>query len=37
MKKSPIYPRYETGDSCDYDFDPQLDFAKVMFFWNHVN
>ncbi|XP_016468137.1 uncharacterized protein LOC107790697 [Nicotiana tabacum] len=30
MNKFPIYPRYEAGDYCEYEFDPQSDFTDFL-------
>lgn len=30
MNKFPIYPRYEAGDYCGYEFDPQSDFTDFL-------
>ncbi|XP_059302974.1 uncharacterized protein LOC132055264 [Lycium ferocissimum] len=30
MNKFPIYPKYEAGDYCGYEFDPQTDFADFL-------
>lgn len=29
MNKFPIYPKYEPGDYCGYEFDPQTHFTDV--------
>lgn len=29
MNKFPIYPKYEGGDYCGYEFDPHTDFTDV--------
>ncbi|XP_055828636.1 uncharacterized protein LOC129896707 isoform X2 [Solanum dulcamara] len=30
MNKFPIYPKYEAGDYCGYQFDPQTDFTDFL-------
>ncbi|PHU24765.1 hypothetical protein BC332_09872 [Capsicum chinense] len=30
MNKFPIYPKYEAGDYCGYEFDPQTDFKDFL-------
>ncbi|KAF3647654.1 hypothetical protein FXO38_18585 [Capsicum annuum] len=29
MNKFPIYPKYEAGDYCGYEFDPQTDYTDT--------
>lgn len=30
MNKFPIYPKYEPGDYCGYEFDPQTHFTDFL-------
>ncbi|KDP40623.1 hypothetical protein JCGZ_24622 [Jatropha curcas] len=30
MKKSPVYPNYDTSDYVGYEFDPQVDFTQFL-------
>ncbi|KAM3375056.1 hypothetical protein P3S68_013770 [Capsicum galapagoense] len=30
MNKFPIYPKYEAGDYCGYEFDPQTDYTDFL-------